>query len=216
MTVPTYNALSDASLQPGQPITTSMMFALRDNPLAIAGADISAPRVFGANVELVDEFVVTSDTALVILGEMTTKYDAYIVECSGLSGTSSSAGLNMRISTDGGTSVVTSTSYYNAQAIGNNFTVGGAPNGSSISTGASVVPFSSSTPQCQLNAFIQNPTSATRKGFFFDYVSGSTSGIAGSGAKVVGWPGAFNGIGFFLSSGSFNKGEFRLYGLRKE
>jgi len=45
MTVPTYSAITDAALQAGQPITTTLMFQMRDNPLSIIGGDASAPRI---------------------------------------------------------------------------------------------------------------------------------------------------------------------------
>lgn len=213
----TYSAITDASLQAGQPITTTLMFQLRDNPLAIAEADASAPRVYGANLQLIDEFIVTTATSTVILAEMDDTYDCYIIEASGVSGSSSSAELRIRSSIDGGATLITSNVYYNAVNIGSGFQVGGTPHGTSVSTGINVSTTSTSRPQCQFSMQIQNPSENIRRGMFIKYVSGSTSTVGvGTGHKVFGFAGVFNGIGFFLTSGNFTSGEFRLYGLRKE
>ncbi len=48
MTIPTYRLIADSEVDPESPVTSSLMFALRDNFLAVFGFDSTAnPPVFG-------------------------------------------------------------------------------------------------------------------------------------------------------------------------
>jgi hypothetical protein len=119
----TYTTLSDTTLSSGKPGTQSVGRALRDNALAIAERDVSAPQVKGAKLDHLGDFAPAAATQISINNTIFTgAYEEYWILLRKLIPATNNVSLLIQTSTDNGSTVDSGAANYDWVLTGRNTT----------------------------------------------------------------------------------------------
>jgi len=97
-----YTDLPDTAVGVGGIPSGTTVTALRDNPIAIAERAVGAPKVLGANYDILDRVVISGTPTAVDLTFDGTNYDEIIINLISLVPATDGSALWLRTSTDGG------------------------------------------------------------------------------------------------------------------
>lgn len=147
-------------------------------------------------------------------------YDEYVIECVGILPATDGQTLDMRVSTDGGSSFVSSSSYAHARTLVNHSGTNSAAGSSSATAIIVAGGFENTLGDGGGHASIKvlNPLSPDqRKSFMGQSVARASDGVH-YGISFYGWylaNTAVNAIRLLMSSGNIAHMRTRVYGLRK-
>jgi len=110
-----YSTIADSDIDPESPITTTLMNRLRDNPLAIAEGDATAPALTGMGSTLLASGTVSSAASLDIVMTTYTDYPNKVLILDSFLPAIDTATMRCHVSTDGGSSFDTGASDYRDQ-----------------------------------------------------------------------------------------------------
>ena len=102
--MPDYRVIADSEVQPDAPVTSSLGFALRDNPAGIAEGAPGAPKVRSAALNLTAGSGSRTTVGTIFQLNNIGRLSAFHVSSAVSSGGSGSAAISYQTSTDGGSS----------------------------------------------------------------------------------------------------------------
>lgn len=204
----TYTAIPDSDIDPESPGTTTLFTRLRDNPIAIAEGDATAPSILG--VDPLGEISVVSPVATVdfqngvsgIVFDGT--YDKYTVEFINVAPATDAVSLYGRVYVAG--VLQTGVAAYDSLGVTAPQMAFGSSIGSSAGEGIDGT------------LSVYNPAGTTQlKRFRMSGVYTTSSGLPASNTSVGEFnsASAIDGLRFYFSSGNIESGVFRLYGIRR-
>lgn len=205
----TYTAIPDSDIDPESPGTTTLFTRLRDNPLAVAEGDATAPSIIG--LDPIGEVVVSSPVAGVdfqngvggIVFDST--YDAYKIALINVVPATDAVSLYGRVYVGGVLQTGASAyDYSGATQAEMEFAASiGSASGEGLDGEIYVNGITSST---QFKRFTATATYTLSTGF-------STGGTRGGQYRSS--ASAIDGVRLYFSAGNIESGTFRLYGVRK-
>lgn len=98
----TYDAITNDEVNPGSPGTTALFTKLRDNPIAIAEGAAGAPVIAGLSCNFLATADASNDATIDFTAFDATTYDAYLFVLSNVIPATDAATLELRTSTNGG------------------------------------------------------------------------------------------------------------------
>jgi hypothetical protein len=211
-----WTTISDTQVDPNAPLTSELMTALRDNPIAIAERATGAPRV-KVDFDLLAQAVISNNATVDFTAFDGANYDSYMFVFSDVRPSATTGSLNFQMSSNGGATYdAASSSYYyvyDRNTGGEAFFTGGQ-SGTIPLTQAVVVNKSASGT---LNVYAPHTsTENTKTNYSMAYApstgSGSFSTLNGAGvrnANVV-----VNGVRFFFQGTNMLSGTITMYGKR--
>lgn len=220
-----YTAITDPDVDPESPGNTTLFTRLRDNPLAIAEGDATAPTVdkaIGANwVKLATATASTSSSIDFTTG-IDSAYDEYIITMRGMRPTIDNTGLRLRMSTDGGSTWITADydwQYNTSGVVG----AGGSDDSytASINSHCELTSLSlnaGSTHVAQGEIHVGSPADSSiatvGRAIFVNYVHSPSALYEHESSFDYGVAASVNAVQLYMSSGNISVGEFTLYGVR--
>ena len=94
--------ITNAAVAAGAAVSTALMTALRDNVTAVANRDAGAPKVLGANLDLIERVAISGSPSVIDFTFTPTDYDEIVFKFARIKPSANDGGLNLRTSTDGG------------------------------------------------------------------------------------------------------------------
>lgn len=203
-----HSDIPDSDVDPESPGTATLFTRLRDNPLAIAEGDPTAPPILG--LDPIGEVVVSSPVAQVDFQDgvggivFDGTYDSYTLEFISVVPDTDNVDFRARVFVGG---VLQTGSVYESFGVVSPQITIGVNIGSDVGEGL----------DGEIKSF--TPVSITQyKRFIYNVVytgfTATTSGFRGI-AQYTTSANAIDGLRFYFSSGNIESGIFRLYGTRK-
>jgi hypothetical protein len=220
----TYTTLPDASLAQDKPLTQSIARAFRDNPLAIAQNDASAPAIVGVNPDSVQ----TASASAALTFTNLLALDLIEFELMALRPASTGAALHMQVSTNNGSTWITNYIYMKniAEVVPAGTTASaleGGYNDTKIVISRTGTDGVNNTTGNSLNGVVQlycPGSTAFLKGVTWTatHSNNNTSGTAiiNGGCTIAGVAAAnpINAVKFFFVSGNITSGKIAMRGRR--
>lgn len=212
--------IADSVLEPGDPVRSVDIIALRDNPIAIAEGASGAPEMAAsqAALALLSSASANDDAAIEFTNVFNNDYDVYIVQIFGFQPASDNVALIMEFSKDGGTNWITTNDYYwvyiRWRTDGDGTTVDKEAH-SNIKIGDDID--NGSTRNLGFTITLFDPVASLNTPIIYDGILCDINGhfwrVIGSGA--LNSSDSIDSMRFKTSSGNINRGEFYVYGVRK-
>lgn len=210
-----YTAITDPDVDPESPGNTTLFTRLRDNPLAIAEGDATAPTVdkaIGANWVKLATATASSSATVEITSGIDASYDEYIIRITGVRPATDNNSLQAQVSTDGGSTWLSSNIYSIGDGAGTlvgqmDFVQGGGIGNASSDGYSGFITLSRFADAAEWKRVIADGIAIR-----------NTAGTMYVDEERCAWgvqtTSALDAIRFFMASGNVDSGEFTLYGVR--
>jgi hypothetical protein len=211
----TWTTLADSTLSQDKPLTQSTARAFRDNPIAIAENDASAPPIIGLNPSVV---AVASASSSLVFSNLTSDFDIYEFELIEIAAATAGATLGMQFSVDNGANWYT-TNYQDSCLVGT--ATASIDSSSSRSALKLTQDIGGGDTRANGEVRLTNPASTLYKIVHWRTFHGNNSGVnvnvvgggtnSNTGTKNV----PVTAVRFLMSSGSISSGRIVMRPKRK-